>query len=398
MLSDNSDNNEEADAWTQDPYSNSYDSSGDDSYSDSQIPTLPGRMGRPAKRANSAVPWTKVISVVLVVMGLTSFMLAVVFLAGPIMESLESLGGGTLADDIALLPPETAGIVHIQIEDLLKHQSEYEFLRNNPLTQLHSVAGDDAEFSKTIRSFTIAIPDAPAKQNGMFAGGRAANATGEPFMVVRLNKAVSESELERQSGAKSELLEGKTVFRSRGSVLCRFDSRTLLSGRESDILNALKGIRNTASVSELKVPISSGQLCFVFRTSQFAKFAPPMPEPQPTTPEAIRNLSGLVKSMVSVKLASGAISLDADGMHIHLEMELESPELAVTLRDQIHMLLKDGLGGLPGEPGVPAAISAISSVQKAVTPAQVNSDGKSVVIKVQLSKQQLHEFAAQMPF
>lgn len=390
-------NDEAGDSWAQDPYSNSYDSSDDDPYSECESATLPGRLGRPARQSNSTVPWTRVISILLVVLGFTSCMVALALLAGPMIESLGSLAGHSLADDIALLPPETAGIVHIQIEDLLKHQNEYEFLRNNPLTQLHAVGSDNAEFSKTVRSITIAIPDASTKQNGMFPGSRAAS-MGAPFMVVRLNKAVSESELERQSGAKSELLEGKTVFRSRGSILCQFDSRTLLSGRESDILNSIKGIGNTGSASELKVPSSAGQLCFAIRTGQYAKFVPPMPEPQPTTPEALRNLSGLIKSMVSVRLASGAIRLDADGMHIHLEMELESPELAATMKNQIQILLRDRLGSLAEGPGVPAAISGISSVQKAVTPDQVTSGGKSVVIKTQLSKQQLREFSGQMPF
>ncbi len=392
------DNNEEGDAWIQDSYSNIYDSSGDDSYSDSHSGTLPGRKRRSARRPNSAARWTSVISIVLVVLGFASFMMALVFLAGPIMESLKSLGGGTLADDIALLPAETAGVVHIQIEEILKHQSEYVFLRNNPLTQLHSAAGDDAEFSKTVRSFTIAIPDASANSNGVIAGGRAASAVGAPFMVIRLNKAVSESELERQSGAKGESLEGKSVFRSRGSVLCQLDSRTLLTGNESDILNALKGIRNTGLESELKVPITSGQLCFVIRTNQFAKFAPPMPEPQPNTPDALRNLSGLLKSIVAIKLASGAISLDAEGMNIHLEMQLQSPEQALMLKDQMQLLLKDGLDGLPMGRGASAANSAISSLQKVIEPTQVTTNGSTVAVRTRLLKEQLNEFAGQIPF
>ena len=174
-------------AWDEDLSADGYEYDGDDPYNDDRAMAMPGRKVRPAKKSAASIPWTRVIFVALAVFCFAAFGATIYFFAGPLLNSLGSLAGGSLADDIAMLPENAVGVVHVQVEDLLKYENDYAFLKSNPLTEMYSGSSesDAREFAGSIRSLTISIPGDKATQSGGIARSPAAGNLGEPFIVMR---------------------------------------------------------------------------------------------------------------------------------------------------------------------------------------------------------------------
>ncbi len=376
----------EGEAW--DEYGNDAFEAGDP-YSDQTSQQLPGRRNRRPARGSrgSAVPWGRIVVIGLAVVLMLSAGVGVWQFGGPLLNSLGAMLGGSVADDIAMMPGRPSGIIHVRIADIMQYENDYAFLREGAFARLSSGANREEMrgFMNKVSSITLGLPDA------------AADGASQMFTVMRLKVGMSESEFEnlRDFGTRKDTLEGRAVFRQGSLILCRLDSYTLISGAETDVVSVLQGNRNSNLASEFKLPGKSEEISFAVKNPLYGRsnsFLPPMPS---GASEATRNLSAVLQSVSSASLFTGAVHMKSTGVDASVSLHMGSSDQASTVRQQLQQLLDTGLDQIyGGSQEVPGLLASFESMQATLRSMSVSGSGDEVRLSLSLSKADVEKLSS----